>query len=91
MTTWTIKAAKPEKADTGASLTAPADTGLRFDDSVALANFLPVGSTVNIQIAKMLSDLTRGLTEAVYIDGGWVLVADDGAGTVIWPNRDGQS
>lgn len=90
MTTWTIKAAKANAGSTNSGYTTPSDTGLRFDDSVTLTSWTPAtGSTANQPLRKILSHLQAA---SAFFEGnmgaGWILVADDGAGTVLWPNRD---
>lgn len=85
MTTWTIKVAHPTQATTGdvgfnASLS---DTGLRYDDSVALKAWCPLGSTVTIRTRRLLRRLEKadgfGFKYYAYESGGpTTLAAFDG-------------
>lgn len=93
MATWTLKAIKPAAGTGGAGTgftSPPAATGFSFDDTVALANWIPGGSTVQIQLRKILQHIEQSFPvgDDNNMSGGWLYCFDNGAGTVIWPNRD---
>lgn len=87
MTTWTIKAYRPQMAgdqgNTGFE-SAPEDTGLRLDDTVTLTSFTPgMASTATIMVQKTLESMQTYWLEGK--GGGWLLCADNGSGTIIKP------
>lgn len=85
MTTWTIRARKPEA--TGA--TSPgfddsvSDTGLRFDDSVNLKSWCPAGSTATLRVQRLLARLQADAPN------GWKYEAFDGAATTVQADYSG--
>lgn len=78
MTTWTIKVAHPVQQAGGVGFAAAlSDTGLRFDDSIALKAWCPAGSTVNIRVGRLMALLENE-------DGvGFKYFADNGGGTIL--------
>lgn len=58
MTTWIIKVAHPVQQAGGVGFNAAlSDTGLRFDDTVALKAWMPAGSTSLIRLQRLLGAL----------------------------------
>lgn len=78
MTTWTIKVAHPTQQAGGAGFNAAlSDTGLRFDDTVALKAWMPAGSTSLIRLQRLLGALEND------DDVGFKYFAFDGAATTV--------
>lgn len=93
MTTWIIGVIRPTAGQTVVKAGfggAYEDTGLRYDDSKTVTSWTPaVASTKSIQVQKILAHLTAG-QEGMEgaLGAGWLYVADNQAGLIVFPNRD---